>query len=346
MAIADPELADAASVANALLGAPVDAIERVRGPGRNSRIYRVRSGADCVALKQYPTARDDPRDRLATETAALDLMVRHGIRVVPRMIASDRDRGYGLLSWVEGELVGAAGDEDIDAAAAFVAMVHELRGVPEAAAQPLGAEACLSGAEIVAQLGRRLARLGAIAADEPELADLLDRLGRFLFTAALPRAAAGYEEIGASFALPLPAEAHTLCPSDFGFHNALRSSGGLTFIDFEYFGWDDPVKLTSDFLLHPGMQLSESQRRRFAVAMGRVFAADGKFAPRLSLLYPLFAVRWCLILLNEFLPGRWATRLHAGAELDWRQAKQRQLQRAEQMLQSVETAGGEFPYAS
>jgi len=237
-------------------------------------------------------------------------------------------------------------ETDIDAAAEFIVMVHELRLVPDAAAQPLGAEACLSGAEIVAQLGRRLARLGTVAEGEPELGVFLDRLDRFLFTDALPRAVAGYDALGASFALPLPVEARTLCPSDFGFHNALRGPAGLTFIDFEYFGWDDPVKLTSDFLLHPGMQLTESLRRRFATASLRVFGADGKFAPRLSLLYPLFAVRWCLILLNEFLPERWATRVHAGAELEWRQAKQRQLQRAEALLVSIEATGGEFPYAS
>jgi hypothetical protein len=342
----DGALAEAASVAAALLGAPVDAVEQVKGPGRNSRIYRIRSGANYVALKQYPTTRDDPRDRLTTEAGALDLMVRHGIQVVPRMLASDAEHGYGVLSWVEGDPVENPGNTDIDAAIDFMAMVHELRRAPEAATQPLGAEACLSGAEIVAQLGRRLARLGAVAEGEPELAAFLDRLERFLFGNALPRAVAGYEKTGASFAIPLPIEARTLCPSDFGFHNALRGPAGLVFIDFEYFGWDDPVKLTSDFLLHPGMQLSESLRRRFAAAALQIFGSDRRFARRLALLYPLFAVRWCLILLNEFLPERWAARVHAGAELEWRQAKARQLQRAAPMLEAVDAAGGEFPYAS
>jgi hypothetical protein len=344
--MADLALTEAAAVARALLGAPVDAIERVRGPGRNSRIYQVRSGGGLVALKQYPARREDPRDRLSTEAGALDLMVRHGVRVVPHMLASDAEHGYGVLSWVEGDPVGNPADADIDAAAEFIATVHELRRVPDAAAQPLGAEACLSGTEIVAQLGRRLARLGTVAEGVPELGALLDRLDRFLFVDVLPRAIAGYDAMGASFVVPLPLAARTLCPSDFGFHNALRGPAGLTFIDFEYFGWDDPVKLTSDFLLHPGMQLTESLRRRFATEALRVFGADGRFAPRLSLLYPLFAVRWCLILLNEFLPERWATRVHAGAELEWRQAKQRQLQRAAEMLQSIEATDGEFPYAS
>ena len=28
------------------------------------------------------------------------------------------------------------------------------------------------------------------------------------------------------------------------------------YIDFGYFGWDDPVKLTSDFIWHAGMVIS------------------------------------------------------------------------------------------
>jgi hypothetical protein len=36
-------------------------------------------------------------------------------------------------------------------------------------------------------------------------------------------------------------------PSDFGFHNAIRTDAGVKFIDFEYAGWDDPAKMVSDF---------------------------------------------------------------------------------------------------
>ena len=50
----------------------------------------------------------------------------------------------------------------------------------------------------------------------------------------------------------------TLSPSDFGFHNSLRSQNeNLIFHDFEYFGWDDPVKLISDFSHHAAMNLSD-----------------------------------------------------------------------------------------
>jgi hypothetical protein len=341
---ADPALADAAEVARALLDGPFDDIGQVRGIGRNSRIYRIRSGDETFALKRYPLAGTDSRERLKTEIEALRLMERHAIAVVPRAIASVPERGYALLSWVEGSAVHAPDATDIDAAAAFAAAIHGLRTVPEAQSQPLGAEACLSGAEIVAQLGRRLARLGEAAASEPGLAMLLDRMSAHLFCTVLPAAIAGYAAANWSFAAPISGQARSLCPSDFGFHNTLRGAFGLVFLDFEYFGWDDPVKLTSDFLLHPGMNLPEPLKRRFLAASLQVYGNDSGFARRLELLYPLFAMRWCLILLNEFLPERWATRRHAGVEIEWQEAKMRQLSRADALFRTVEANEGALPY--
>ena len=50
-----------------------------------------------------------------------------------------------------------------------------------------------------------------------------------------------------------------LSPSDFGLHNALRGQDGqLRFVDFEYFGWDDPVKLVSDSGDPSGSDLAEA----------------------------------------------------------------------------------------
>ena len=52
-----------------------------------------------------------------------------------------------------------------------------------------------------------------------------------------------------SFERDIDSAERTLSPSDFGFHNALkRSDGRIVFLDFEYFGWDDPAKMTAEEL--------------------------------------------------------------------------------------------------
>jgi len=51
-----------------------------------------------------------------------------------------------------------------------------------------------------------------------------------------------------------------------------------------------------------------------------------------------------MILLNEFLPERWANRLNAGTEADWELAKQRQLDRAREWMHSLAANFRRFPY--
>lgn len=335
MAVADDvAVSEARGVASALAGGPVD-LHRIVSGGRNSRIYCVRSGGRLLALKQYPSRQDDPRDRLSTEVAALRLMERCGVDGVPRVVGVDRQHGYALLSWIDGSEIGEVTDADIDAAIAFLRSVHNLRRAPDAAGQPLAAEACLAGVEIERQVRARLALLRSLQ-DESELVEFIDgsvepELERRIAQARALAAAAGLD-----FTADLPQEWRTLVPADFGFHNSLRrSDGSLAFVDFEYFGWDDPVKLTADILLHPGWPLPLSQRRRFRAAATRLYGLDPLFGLRLRGYLPLFALRWVLILLNEFVPERWQRRVLAGETASWDEAKARQLARARAFLTAL-----------
>jgi len=342
---ADPALDAAARAASALAGGPVASIERVRGFGRNSGVYRVRVGDTDYALKQYPPRRPGDRDRAAVEYAALRFLTGHGVATVPHPVAADAAAGYLLLEWVDGDAVETPGAADIAAACVFLRDIHALRGEGDATAQPMAAEACISAAETVAQIEQRLARLAALGPAEPGLSAFVDDDLRPLFRRVAAWAEEGYATAGFSFSGELEATARTLCPADFGFHNAMRRRGAnLVFIDFDYFGWDDPVKLTADFLLHPGMSLSDPLRRQFAAAAIRLYGSDRSFSHRLALLYPLFSLRWCAILLNEFLPERWSNRVAAGEAADWVSAKERQLQRARAWARSLAANFRRFPY--
>jgi phosphotransferase family enzyme len=341
---ADPALDAAAQAARALAGRPAASIERVRGYGRNSGVYRLRAGGAVYALKQYPPRRPGERDRATVEYAALGFLSGHGIATVPRPIAVDAAGGYLLLEWINGEPVETPEAANIAAACNFLRAIHALRDESDAAAQSLAAEACISGVETAAQIERRLERLAALAGEPALSAFLCETLGP-LFGEVLAWTEAGYAAAGLSFARETDAAAQTLCPSDFGFHNAIRRPGGeLVFIDFDYFGWDDPVKLTADFLLHPGMRLAEGLKRQFAAEAAGIYGSDRSFGRRLALLYPLFSLRWCTILLNEFLPERWANRLASGGPADWESAKQRQLDRAREWAHSLAANFRRFPY--
>jgi hypothetical protein len=215
--------------------------------------------------------------------------------------------------------------------------VHALRKSPCAAAQPLAAEACLSGGEILRQVGDRFARLRDVTAPDEELIDFLEHsfAPQFADWSASARSLAA--DAGLDFDGELPQEWRSLVPSDFGFHNSLRrSDGSLAFVDFEYFGWDDPVKMTADILLHPGRTLLPEHRSRFRQAAMRLYGGDDPaFARRLSAYLPLFGCRWVLIMLNEFIPELWRRRTLAGESGSWSEAKIRQLGKAREFLAAL-----------
>jgi Phosphotransferase enzyme family len=326
------------AVATRLAGEPVLRMFRVGG-GRNSRIFRVETGNRVFALKQYPSIADDPRDRLGVETRALAWMAKHQLDMVPRVVATDAANNSALLSWAEGSLVRSVGGSDMDQAIAFLGALAGLDAV-DFPPTHLASEACLSGAEIERQLRARTGALRALEG-EPELRLFLTGEFAGALEQCLSSAREAFASAGLAFERDLSTARRRLVPSDFGFHNALRDDAGrLTFIDFEYFGWDDPVKLTADVLLHPGTPVASELRSRFRTAAEQLYGGDPDFAIRLAALHPLFGLRWVLILLNEFHPERWRRRVLAGASAGWAEAKDRQLGAARAMLATSRALGG------
>jgi hypothetical protein len=325
---------DLKAIAGRLAGAPIRSLAPARAGG-NNRLFRVETErGEPFALKTYVRQASDPRDRLGTEFMALEFLHRHGITCVPRPIAADAAAGCALHEWIEGE-PPAADREALAAALALLGALDRVRGAPDAARLPPASEACLSAGELVAQIERRLAALTAVAGAHPELAAFLRRFRRALDT-AIAEAQESYARAGIAFEAPIDPENRRLCPSDFGFHNALvRGDGTVIFLDFEYFGWDDPVKVTSDFVLHPGMQLTAEHRHRFVLGATDIFAADPSFAHRLDACLPLYALRWTMILLNEYLPDRWQRRVLAGFRGERSLVLRRQLDKADTMLASL-----------
>jgi hypothetical protein len=126
-----------------------------------------------------------------------------------------------------------------------------------------------------------------------------------------------------------------LSPGDFGFHNAVRRPDGrLAFVDFEYFGWDDPAKMTADVLLHPGMRRTDAVSSRLSARLRAVFASTPGFEERLNVIFPLCTLNWALIMLNEFDPAHARRRDFAG-DADLAATRTRQLVRAETFLSHV-----------
>lgn len=90
-----------------------------------------------------------------------------------------------------------------------------------------------------------------------------------------------------------------LSPSDFGFHNTIRSASSLSFIDFEYSGMDSPLKLIGDFLMQPDYHLSSDLEESFLECLSFLFESKVSVFP--AKLKYLFGCKWVLIIAKSLL---------------------------------------------
>jgi hypothetical protein len=330
LAHAEPEqIADAAS---RLIGWPVASVVPVRRGG-NNRVFQLLGHESRALLKIYPAQAEDQRDRLAHEFGALSFLARHGVTEVPRPIACDPERHCAVYEWIDGTPPAATGAAEVDELADFFIRLQRLRGSAGAEALPEGATPALSPARVAAQLKQRLDRLRAVIAAETPVAQLVATRLAPAVAEAVEGLRRGCAEAALDFDGELPRPYQVLSPSDFGFHNALRRPNGrLAFLDFEYFGWDEPAKAVTDVMLHAGMSLSPTLARRYRERVTDALRhTDPLFPVRLRLFFPAIRAVWCLILLNEFLPERWARRVLAGAADDRKTVEIRQLEKARLM---------------
>ena len=281
------------------------------GGGRNSQVYRVElAGNRSYVVKRYLRHRSDGRERLVVEFESLQFLWGNGLRCVPQPIREERVDGCALYEYVEGEKIPPEKltASDIDEAVRFLNRLKELRENPESRRLPPASEACFSAESVAQAVSLRLQRLRGVSANGPSQGALREFLEKEVvpsFIEVRQWSREFLEGEGLSFTGLIPGEDRTLSPSDFGFHNALRRRNGqMVFLDFEYFGWDDPAKLIADFLLHPGMGLTEGLRHRFASRALRLFSEQRSLSKRVRAVWPLCGFNWCLILLNEFLPGQ------------------------------------------
>jgi hypothetical protein len=318
--------------ATLLAGGEIRALEPV-ARGGNNRLYRLRTtDGHAYALKTYLPAVAGERDRLGAECASLAFLQDAGEDRVPRFLDAAPEKNMALFDWVAGDEVSRISDGDIDEVVSFVESLKLVADRPTARVLPLAAEACLASDDLTGQIHGRFRRLADIACDHEDLRRFLEAEFAPAFDETASRLRDVYTALNWSLTDEIPERLQTLSPSDFGFHNALRQDEGLVFLDFEYFGWDDPVKLAADFLLHPGMSLTDGQKRRFLDGVSYVFADDADFRLRLCQHYPLYALRWAMIVLNEFLPEKWRRRKYAGTETEREAAQLRQLEKARMFL--------------
>ena len=317
--------------------------------GGNNRAYVVQAGRPYF-LKHYFHDERDVRDRLGAEFAFAAFGWKHHIHQMPQPLAADYTNKVGLFEFIKGRPLGLAdiNSKRVQEALNFFRTLNNYRDDPDAQKLPMASDACLS-MEDYFQLNRsRLGKLRDVAEVEKIDKEAMDFIRRELIPAWEDLSLKLEERIlGQGYSLVEkfnPADL-SLSPSDFGFHNALIAGNGeVKFIDFEYAGWDDPVKMVCDFFSQHKVPVPMNF---YAAFLSDVVSSAGnplEQKARAPITFILTRFKWCCLFLNVFLPVNYERRKFAENNSHEIIDKSRQLEQARESLAAIQQLRSDWGY--
>ena len=329
-----------------LLGQPLTDICEIKS-GRNSRVCRLICADNQIyAGKWYFRDSMDLRNRMQAEVAALELCNEYNINCVPKLLAKDFNLGFIVLEFINGREVLPITTDDIEKAVHFLLSLRDVAREKDPEGICPASEACFSASALVENIQMRLGRFIMVPDGSPfkrELEIFLQNDFMPTLDTYIHNARRILKQYGVPFDVEISNQEKTLSPSDFGFHNAIRGEKGLYFVDFEYFGWDDPAKTICDFVLHPAMDIADKHTRHFVNLMLNGMDKTGYLRCRAEAYFPLLGLKWCLIFLNEFIPSDLARRRFAKSlEIDIRDVLGVQLNKAKEILKDLRVSYSKF----
>lgn len=286
------------------LSADPETLEPLQG-GINSQVFRCKAGRNWHVIKGFSSKLTSVNDRFNAEVEFLTYARLVAPEFVPKLVHADALGRSVVLEYIEGERFQEGrppSKESVDQAIAFMKRLNEDCGVARQYVSGSAAEGFLRLTEHLENIDQRLKLMDVehvpdvskgeaqrlIDAARNRLSTLQDRTEHFL--------SQGHCED------TLDQQERCVSPSDFGFHNAIRTATGVKFFDFEFAGWDDPAKAIADFDLQPRVPV-----RPRVKALAKVLRRwKASHAHRYKVLAPILELKWACIILGPLNPSRWA----------------------------------------
>lgn len=222
--------------------------------GMNSRVFSFDVADKRFVIKGYQPLEAGQRDRFAAEKQFLLYSNAVASAYVPQVLHVDDHRRCIVMEYLDGHAYPEGSlpeQQDIDAAVRFFSLLNQ--DTVQATAQ-ITMDAAEGFLRISAHLQNVRERMQQMSVDHLPLAvqpkaKKAIRLLRSCFKPVEERVLNALR--AGQIVDSLPASKRCVSPSDFGFHNAIRTAKGVKFFDFEFGGWDDPAKAAVDFMLQP-----------------------------------------------------------------------------------------------
>jgi thiamine kinase-like enzyme len=310
--------------------------------GGNNRVFLIRRNEQVIGVfKEYYHHAENLRDRLVSEWVFSKFLWEKNIRQIPEPLISDPVNHIAFYRFIDGNKLTpeTITKDHIDQVIGFYYSINSFRQSDDARQLLDAQESCFSLNEHIRLTDKRIENLKSITGQSQT--DMKARL--FIKNELLPMWDAVRNAICSSAVeqnSPLekvtPLADRRLSPSDFGFHNILEDRRGrLFFMDFEYAGWDDPAKTVCDFFCQPAIPVPPHFFPYIIEKIVENFNEPDVQRRRIELLLPVYQIKWCCIILNEFLPLGKSRRLFMNNINDSETIKKIQIHRAMDVIHNL-----------
>ena len=311
--------------------------------GGNNRLFRVNYEGDLFIIKSYFYHPNDKRDRLKHEFLFLKYLYENDTQIVPRPIECDFKNHIGLYEYIDGSkpTSKSVNIKNIDQFIFFLKEINNHK--TNANYLPNAIESCFSIQDYIKSVQWRINKLSNLRLDDD--ISINKSISSFITKDLTPkwnRIASLVIDKCIKFKIDINIDVELsqqcLSPSDFGFHNVIqKGEGSFIFLDFEYAGWDDSVKMVCDFCCHPGSNIPEKYWNHIINEMLSIFPEYELNIIRTRILMPLIQLKWCCIILNEFIPVSKERRAFSQNQVDVsEERKMEQLNKSKKLFETIE----------
>lgn len=274
--------------------------------GRNNKIILAKAVGQKYIIKYYSKRNIQTYLR---EKFFLTFFEKEKIKNVPKYLFS-LNKNISVISFVKGKKIFKINNSKILHACKFVSKLNEidqksLINIPKAS------DSCFSYMDHINLVEKKINRLKPIIYQKYKN----KKIYYYLNNKIIPRfnfekkfLIQNYSKL---FKKKIGQNETIISPSDFGFHNMLIGKK-CSFLDFEYAGIDDAAKLICDFICQPDLQLNKKQINFFIQNFKINKKNSYQIKERASILLDMHRIKWCCVMLNDYLPGYKKNRLLAG----------------------------------
>lgn len=306
--------------------------------GGNNKIYKITTVDDRnFVYKEYYT---DDRDRMNREYSALKHLGENGFTCLPRTIKRDDSKNCAIYSYVDGSFKDPVdlSTRDVDQIVQFVLDLQSFK--PEHISVKFD-NAVLATDSFDTFSDTVLFRVDKFSRyiQSPDVSKLvLDfSKSRNLVTTIKSQLEMLRNQSAKAFAKKISYEERRLSPVDFGPHNMIFDENQVNFLDFEYFGWDDPVKIIPNLIVHEGSRgITEQVSRDLLEKYIKATPLQSQVKERLDTSLSLVALDWISILLWGLTPEKISARVFAQPDLDIENHETEQIAKIVRRLENLD----------